>query len=255
MATPIPSKIPKKQKPDILGSSSETATKRIINLIGMEFVLIPKGTFLMGTPENETEREDDETLHQVTISRLFYLQATPVTQKQWEEVMGVNPSVFRGDANLPVDSVSWSDVQKFIRKLNKLEGLDKYLLPTEAQWEYACRAGSTALYCFGDDPGGLAEYAWYDDEFKKTHPVEQKKPNAWGLYDMHGNVWEWCKDGYGDYPSGSVTDPVGRSRGWGHVFRGGSCYVPAEFCRSALRGHNDPGSSSNPMGFRLVRTL
>jgi hypothetical protein len=183
------------------------------------FVLIPAGTFMMGSPEDEPGRKDHETLHQVTISKPFYLQTTPVTQGQWKQVMGNNPSHYRGDDNLPVEGVSWNNVQEFILKLNKMEGTDKYRLPTEAQWEYACRAGSTTAYCFGDDRGRLGEYAWIADY--KTHPVGQKKPNEWGLYDMHGNIRELVQDEAAYYPAGHVTDPEGPSLGFRRVLRGG----------------------------------
>ena len=218
-----------------------------------KFVLIPAGTFMMGSPADEPERDNDETLHQVTISKPFYLQTNPVTQGQWKKVMGNNPSYFEGDDNLPVESVSWDDVQKFIRKLNKMEGSDKYLLPTEAEWEYACRAGSKTTYCFGNDPGRLGAYAWYcDNSGNVTHPIRLKKPNAWGLYDIHGNVWEWCQDWYCDYPSNNVTDPDGPSSGSYRVFRGGSWIHRASYCRSADRFFDNPGVHDDRLGFRLV---
>jgi formylglycine-generating enzyme required for sulfatase activity len=223
-----------------------------------KFVLIPSGTFMMGSPEDEPGRSTMETLHQVTISKPFYMQTTEVTQKQWEKVMGNNPSYFQGDENLPVEQVSWNDVQEFIRKLNKMEGNDKYRLPTEAQWEYACRAGSSTMYCFGNDPGRLGEYAWYDENSGNvTHAVGQKKPNAWGLYDMYGNVWEWVQDwgGSGDYPSGHVTDPTGPSSGPSRVFRGGSGVdCTGSCCRTAFRAGDRPDSRYwKSVGFRLIK--
>jgi len=224
-------------------------------ILNARFVLIPAGTFIIGSPENEPKRWVHETQHQVTISHPFYMQTTPVTQGQWQKVMGNNPSYFKGDDNLPVETVSWSNVQEFIGRLNRQEGTDKYRLPTEAEWEYACRAGSTTVYCFGDDPGRLGEYAWYNDNSERTtHPVGGKKPNTWGLYDMHGNVWEWVKDLYGDYPSGSVTDPEGSSEGSARVHRGGSWYYNARYCRSAYRNFYDPGLRNRHLGFRLLRT-
>jgi formylglycine-generating enzyme required for sulfatase activity len=167
------------------------------NSIGMEFVLIPAGAFEMGSPSNEAGRDDDDgPIHQVTIKNAFYMGKYEVTQEQWRAVMGDNPSYFTGNDNLPVEQVSWDDVQEFIRKLNAKEGTDKYRLPSEAEWEYACRAGTTTRYSFGDSESRLGEYAWYtDNSGSKTHPVGQKKPNPWGLYDMHGNVWEWVLDG------------------------------------------------------------
>ncbi|MEW5936833.1 MAG: formylglycine-generating enzyme family protein, partial [Candidatus Thermoplasmatota archaeon] len=144
----------------------------------------------------------------------------------------------------------------FIGALNKKEGGWKYRLPTEAEWEYACRAGSTTKYCHGDDEARLGEYAWYDaNSNKKTHPVGIKRPNAWGLHDMHGNVWEWCEDWYGDYPSGEVSDPHGPSSGSGRVLRGGSWYRGAEDCSSALRAGRAPGLRSPALGLRLARSL
>ncbi|HLC15756.1 MAG TPA: SUMF1/EgtB/PvdO family nonheme iron enzyme, partial [Thermodesulfovibrionia bacterium] len=163
----------------------------IENSLKMKFAYIPPGKFMMGSTN-------------VTLSQGFFMQTTPVTQGQWKALMGNNPSRFKrcGD-DCPVESVSWHDAQKFIEKLNKREGVNKYRLPTEAEWEYAARAGSDTAYCFGDDEARLSEYAWYDKNSDgRTHPVAKKKPNAWWLYDMHGNVWEWSEDWYGDYPTG-----------------------------------------------------
>jgi len=222
-------------------------------ILNARFVLMPAGTFMMGSPENEPDRCVDETLHQVTISKPFYMQTTEVTQGQWKKVMGGNPSCFKGDDNLPVEQVSWDDVQDFIERLNRQEGTVKYRLPTEAEWEYACRAGSTTAYCFGDDSGGLGEYAWYGDNSEDvTHPVGQKKPNAWGLYDMHGNVWEWVNDRYEDYSSGSVTDPESSSKGSDRVIRGGGWRYYAWSCRSAVRYNGPPDVRVNVLGFRLL---
>jgi len=169
--------------------------------------------------------------------------------------MGSNPSHFNnGGDDCPVEQVSWDDAQEFIRKLNQKEGADNYRLPTEAEWEYACRAGSTTAYCFGDDESRLKEYAWYDkNSDSKTHPVGLLKPNAWGLYDMHGNVWEWCQDWYGDYPSDAATDPIGATVGSYRVLRGGSWSYFARYCRAAYRDAYSPGGRRNYYGFRLVR--
>jgi len=228
--------------------------KEFTNSLGMKFVLIPDGSFMMGSPPHEINRADDENLHIVTISKPFYMQSTQVTQGQWEEVMGNNPSFFRncGD-NCPVENVSWDDAQEFIRKLNQVKGTDKYRLPTVAEWEYACRAGSTTRYYFGDDEAELGEYAWYHNNSDgKTHPVGQKKPNAWGLYDMHGNVWEWCQDWYGEY-SGSVTDPKGPISGEYRVLRGGSWIHGERGMRSAYRLRLRPDGRFSFIGFRLAR--
>jgi formylglycine-generating enzyme required for sulfatase activity len=211
---------------------------------------------MMGSPKKEKKRYDVETLHKVTISKPFYLQTTPVTQGQWEKVMGATPSHFKGDDNLPVENVSWFDVQELILKLNTRERTNKYRLPTEAEWEYACRAGSTTAYCFGADAGRLSEDAWYvDNSGDETHPVGRKKPNTWGLYDMHGNVWEWVQDYYGNYTSGHLTDPKGPPSALDHVNRGGSWMSIAKYCRSASRGVSTPGRRIGILGFRLLRTL
>ncbi len=160
--------------------------------VKMEMILIPAGEFLMGSPDSDKDaRADEHPQHRVRITKPFYLGKYLVTQEQWEAVMGNNPSHFKGLKN-PVETVAWDDCQKFLEKLNAKIGTQggKFVLPTEAQWEYACRAGSTTRYCFGDDKSGLGEYAWYwANSDKKTHPVGEKKPNAWGLYDMYGNAW------------------------------------------------------------------
>jgi len=231
-----------------------TPDRKFRNSLGMEFVYIPPGTFMMGSPSNEKDRDKDERQHRVRLTRGFYMQTTEVTQRQWKAVMGSNPSRFKGD-DLPVERVSWNDAQKFIRNLNRREGGDKYRLPTEAEWEYACRAGTTTRFYFGDSESRLGEYAWYrNNSGGRTHQVAEKKPNAWGLYDMHGNVWEWCRDWYGDYPSGSVTDPKGPSGGSDRVIRGGSWNNKPRHVRSAYRGRNVPGSRNPYLGFRLLRT-
>ena len=222
------------------------------NSIGMKFVLIPPGKFIMGD-------EDEGPEHEVTLTKGFWIGKYPVTQAQWEEVMQNNPSHYRSN-DRPVDSVSWYDVQEFIERLNGMENLENhYRLPTEAQWEYACRGGTSTEYCFGDSEEELEEYAWYDDNSRdKTHPVGQKKPNAWGLNDMHGNVWEWCQDCYGDYPSnylGSITDPQGPSSGSNQVLRGGCWGFNAWYCRSAYRIRRFPRYRNWYVGFRLVLPL
>ena len=163
--------------------------KTLTNSMGMEFVLIPSGTFKMGS---DTGDADERPVHQVTISKAFYMGKYEVTQGQWQAIMANNPSASPGDANRPVDQVAWNDVQTFLSKLNAMEGGQQYRLPTEAEWEYAARAGSTTIFSFGNDPKQLGEYAWYRGNAQRhPHPVGQKRPNAWGLYDMLGNVWEW----------------------------------------------------------------
>jgi formylglycine-generating enzyme required for sulfatase activity len=233
--------------PDARPSSDKT----LVNSIGMEFVLIPAGTFMMGSEGNES---DERPVHRVTISRPFYLGKYEVTQAQWQAVMGSNPSFFRGNPTLPVESVWWTDVREFIRRLNAMERGNKYRLPTEAEWEYAARAGTSTAYSFGNDPKRLGEYAWYkNNSGGKTHPVGQLKPNAWGLYDIHGNVWEWVRDWYGRYPSAPVTDPRGPSSGTHRMRRGCGWNNAAPLCRTANR-YSVPGYRDDFLGFRLVRT-
>ena len=212
-------------------------------IVGMEFCRIPAGTFLMGEQRNQ---------HQVTLTKDFYMARYPVTQTLWQAIMGSNPSYFKGE-NHPVEAVSWEDVQEFITNLNERTGENRYRLPTEAEWEYACRSGSPGAYCFGDDESLLGGYAWYNkNSDSKTHPVGGKKPNAWGLYDMHGNVFEWCQDWYGEYSPGSVTDPAGPSSGTNRVGRGGSWLNVAGLCQSASRYRDVPGNRYFIIGLRLA---
>ncbi|NJD54015.1 MAG: formylglycine-generating enzyme family protein [Candidatus Methanoperedens sp.] len=285
-----------------------TNQKIYTNSIGMEFVLIPAGEFDMGSPSDEWDRHGRESpIHKVNISYGFYLGKYEVTQKQWHEVMGDDPSLFKSD-DRPVESVSWNQVQEFINKLNAKEGTDRYRLPSEAEWEYAARAGTTTSYSFGEwkltvevqglvlsciscspqsssERGLIAEegefvniettlekirranelmldgYAWHKgNSGGETQPVGQKKPNPWGLYDIHGNVWEWVQDSYhSDYKitptdgsaweggDGWLWDIFGSKR----VFRGGSWYG-ANCCRSALRNYRAPDERNQALGFRLL---
>jgi formylglycine-generating enzyme required for sulfatase activity len=224
--------------------------KTLVNTIGMEFVLIPAGTFQMGSTTGDS---DERPVHQVTISQPFYLGKYEVTQAQWQAVMGQNPSLFQGTPNLPVEQVWWDDVQEFIRKLNAKEGHTKYRLPTEAEWEYAARASTTTAYSFGDDATRLGEYAWYKGNAgERTHPVGKLKPNPWGLYDMHGNVWEWVQDWYQRYESEAVTDPRGPDLGTHRSRRGCAWNNAAEVCRSTNR-YSSPGYRDDFLGFRLLR--
>jgi len=227
--------------------------KTVVNSIDMKFALIPEGKFVMGSEEFEWSKP----VHNVKIQTPFYLGMYPVTQQEWKAIMGNNPSKFNGN-DLPVESVSWNDVQDFIKKLNEKEGTNKYRLPTEAEWEYAARAGTTTRYSFGDDDSELGEYAWFNkNSDDKTHPVGEKKANPWGLYDVHGNVWEWVQDEWhGNYdgaPSdGSAwEDGVGASR----VNRGGSWFSSDRYCRSAYRGYSDPGYRFRYLGFRLLQEV
>jgi formylglycine-generating enzyme required for sulfatase activity len=222
------------------------------NSIGMDFVLLPAGEFLMGADNGDP---DEKPAHKVILSRPFYLGKYEVTQAQWMEVMGDNPSHFKGDPNRPVEKVSWTRVQEFIRRLNAKEGHELYRLPTEAEWEYAARAGSTTKYSSGEDDAQLPQYAWYSPHDKgTTHPVGQLKPNAWGLYDMHGNVWEWVYDWRGPYSTETVTDPAGPATGNARGYRGGGWGYGAARCRSAKRSYDAPGYIYGTHGFRLART-
>jgi formylglycine-generating enzyme required for sulfatase activity len=240
-----------------MGVEAETRTKRaaagIPNIeialndeISLAFIEIPSGTFLMGSPASERERDTDEVQHQVTLTKPFYLGICEVTQEQWQAVMGTNPSKFKGGKR-PVENVSWYEGGEFCRKASELTGR-KLRLPTEAEWEYACRAGTTTAYNTGDTlPGDQANFA-----ANESKDVGSSSPNSWGLYDMHGNVWEWCSDWYGGYPTSSVTDPQGPENGSFRVVRGGGWNNSATYCRSATRGKNIPGDRNNGDGFRLV---
>jgi formylglycine-generating enzyme required for sulfatase activity len=241
----------------------QEVTVELTNSIGMKLVLIPKGTFMMGSPESEKEREPDEVQHEVTLSKDFYLGVTEITQAQYQKVMGENPSYFQGDeiqgesSNHPVEQVSWEDAVEFCKKLSALPEERKagrvYRLPSEAEWEYACRAESKSAYSFGDERDSLDDYAWhYKNGDVKSHPVGQKKPNAWGLYDMHGNVWEFCSDWYGEYPKGAISDSDGPREGSGRVVRGGSWGGGTASCRSANRGGSDPSDRGGHGGFRVA---
>ena len=227
--------------------------------ISLEMVLIPAGTFMMGSPASEEYHRDDETQHEVTLTTPFYMGKYAVTQEQWEAVMGTgflwfggNPSRTKG-AKLPVTDVSWEDCQEFIKKLNaKTDG--GYRLPTEAEWEYACSAGTSTAYSFGDKMTPK-DANYLDSNIGKPVAVGSYKPNAFGLYDIHGNVWEWCEDWYGDYPAGAVTDPKGPAKGEYRVLRGGSFGSGVSIARSSVR--NLVGSPTNRIvffGFRLART-
>ena len=226
-------------------------SREITTNIGMEFVFIPAGTFLMGSPDSDNEASNDEKpAHRVTISQPFYLGKYEVTQAQWEMVMGTNPSRFTGNPNRPVERVSWEDVQEFITRLNKQEGWEVCRLPIEAQWEYAARAGIEApRYSPHVDV-----IAWYRANSNgQTQPVGQKAPNAWGLYDMLGNVWEWCHDGRRTYTAEAAIDPMGLiGAGAGRVIRGGSWDDSAQLVRAASRLWNFPGYRLDYLGFRCA---
>jgi formylglycine-generating enzyme required for sulfatase activity len=226
--------------------------------VKLELVLIPAGEFLMGSPDSDKDaRSNEKPQHLVRITKPFYLGKYLVTQEQWEAVfIGDNPSHFKGPNN-PEETVTWEDCQQFLHVLNNQQGnpQGEFVLPTEAQWEYACRAGSKTRYCFGDDESKLGDYAWYiANSDEKTHPAGEKKPNAWGLYDMHGNVWEWCQDWYGEeyYKESPTDDPTGPATGSNRVIRGGIWSLPRWNCRSANRYGDLPGRRDDQLGFRVA---
>ncbi|MBL7172722.1 MAG: formylglycine-generating enzyme family protein [Desulfobacteraceae bacterium] len=242
--------------------------KTFTNSLGMDFVLIPEGTFTMGSPTDELNRDGDEKRHQVTISKSFYMQTTEVTVKQWRAVMG-KQFLFKkkGTEDMPVVRVSWADCMDFIGKLNALNQ-GTYRLPTEAEWEYACRSGSTSAYSWGKTID--CTQAMYGNNTLKIDicvksaqskglpadqpaPVKTYKPNAWGLYDMEGNAWEWCQDWYERYETGEAVDPRGSKSGTDKVRRGGSWYGVGYRCRCANRTFSNPASRYETTGFRLVR--
>jgi len=226
------------------------------NSSGIEMLLIPGGTFTMGCSASNSYgcSGDENPTHQVTLSKAFYLGKTEVTQAQWQAKMGSNPSYFSGNANNPVEQVSWNDIAGF----NTATGLR---LPSEAEWEYACRGGTTtAFHSMPGYPNGtnddnlLGNIAWYNNAASTTHAVAGKAANAFGMYDMSGNVWEWCNDWYGSYAAGNATDPAGPSTGSGRVHRGGSWGTYSSDCRSSHRGYGDPVNRGHTLGFRVART-
>jgi formylglycine-generating enzyme required for sulfatase activity len=252
----------------------EAAEKAYTNSIGMEFVLIPAGTFQMGSNDNDGEAAANEKpRHPVTISKPFYLGKYEVTQAQWEAVMGSSPYTLprsnpyyslpgmAGRLNKPTNpaTVSWNDAQEFIKRLNQKEGHTRYRLPTEAEWEYAARAGTTTAYSFGEDARQLRHYAWFGEDFASgsTHPVGQKEPNGWGLYDVHGNVWEWVQDWYDEryYANNPSVDPKGPQSGSKHVVRGGSWHQTSTSWRSAFRREYEADYRGISIGFRLALSV
>jgi formylglycine-generating enzyme required for sulfatase activity len=236
------------------GNGNATFTVNLPNLptdaTPLDMVLIKAGTFKMGSPSTEKGHDNNEQQHVVTITKEFYIGKYEVTQAQWQSVRGSNPSYFSGNPDNPVERVSWNDCQEFITKLNQT-GQGTFRLPTEAEWEYACRAGTTERYYWGDDPdySFIKEYAWYSGNNSPygTKEVGTRLPNRWGLFDMSGNVWEWCQDWYGPYP----TPP---NPGVYRVLRGGSGHSYSSICRSANRSWNDPNNRHYNSGFRLCRT-
>jgi sulfatase modifying factor 1 len=252
-AEPVPADLPVIKLPSIT------------NTLGMKLNEIPAGTFTMGSPESEADREDDETQRTVTIGKAFYMQTTEVTQGQWKAVMGTEPwkgeDYVKEGPNYASTYVSWNDAVAYCKKLSEKES-KTYRLPTEAEWEYACRAGAKTTWSFGDDENKLGDYAWYrenawDIDEKYAHQVRLKKPNAFGLYDMHGNVHEWCHDYFEEdyYKQSPAKDPTGPTSGSSRVLRGGSWIGLSRFTRSAYRSRVGAGRRHGNYGFRLVREL
>jgi sulfatase modifying factor 1 len=236
---------------------------QVTNSVEMKLVLIPPGSFKIGSPPGEEGRSDAEVQHTVKLTKACYMGAAEVTQGQWKALMGKNPSFFTDDT-LPVDTVAWKEAVEFCRKLSDKDAGARYRLPTEAEWEYACRAGTTTPFHTGatistvqaNYHGGYTYGKGRKGEYRETSTAAGTfAPNAWGLHDMHGNVWEWCADWYGDYPGRDVTDPMGPSEGEKRVVRGG-CWInfPA-VCRSANRGSTVPLSWNFNFGFRVLRVL
>ena len=241
--------------------------KSVTNSIGMELIEIPAGKFTMGSPVGEKDHQNNEAQVSVTLTKSFTLGKTEVTQGQWQSVMGTEPWTgqknVQADKNYPATYVSWGDATEFCKRLTDLERTagtlkadEEYHLPTEAQWERACRAGTETAFSFGNDEAKLGEYAWFDGNAKNVgeqyaHKVGLKKPNPWGLHDMHGNVWEWCSDWYGEKLSGG-TDPAGPNGASFRVFRGGCWWYDPGRCRSAYRDYLVP--SCRDLGFRVARS-
>jgi formylglycine-generating enzyme required for sulfatase activity len=235
-------------------TADEKAAIEIGGGVRFDFVLIRPGTFTMGSVDGES---DEQPMHSVTITRPFYLGTVEVTQRQWAQAMDADPSRFKG-ADMPVDSVSWYDCREFLKKLNEISPGHDFRLPTEAEWEYACRAGTTTRYWFGGDDMPMEPFAWVDTtSLNDPHPVGTLQPNPWGLYDMHGNLWEWCSDWHNHdyYRMSPSADPDGPEGGEQKVLRGGSFSNPGPYSRSANRGYFDPHARRNNYGFRIAWTV
>jgi formylglycine-generating enzyme required for sulfatase activity len=245
---------PPKVSKESISPEPTISSSSFINSLGMKFVYINPGTFMMGSPKNEVVRDNNEKQHKEIVTEGFYMGETEVTQGQWKAIMGNNPSGFKECGNdCPVEQVSWYDVQEFIKRLNDKEGANKYRLPTNIEWEYSCRAGSASIYYFGDDESDLKEYAWYSENSSNvTHPVGGLKPNAWGLYDMLGNVWEWTQDR--DYRKSSLDTPPDFLPVNIRVKRSGSFSCEPTRVRSANQSKSNPKTRVIDIGFRLVMT-
>jgi formylglycine-generating enzyme required for sulfatase activity len=225
----------------------------------LKFCWCPSGEFEMGSPETAPNHQFNETQHKVTLSRGFWMQQTELTQNQYQHLMGSNPAFYKGEQN-PVESVTWTEAAEFARRLSELppetKAGNRFRLPTEAEWEYACRAGSTTMFPHGDDEAGLEDFAWYHkNSASTTHPVGEKQPNAWGLHDMHGNVSEWCQDFYGDYSREAAIDPRRPQSGERRTLRGGGWFQVAMWQRSSHRDAFVPSVRYVGLGFRLVATM
>lgn len=254
---------------------ADTNTKQVpvaAEMPSFDFLLVKAGDFMMGASENDKEATTFERpQHKVSIGKDFYISKFEITQKQWEEVMG--HSCYDLDRSNPFynlpgmkeritkpshpATVSWDDAQQFLEKLNEMAGKKIYRLPTEAEWEYAARAGSTTAYSFGDDKDQLDDHAWFGEDFNTggTHPIGQKKPNPWGLYDVHGNVWEWVQDRYSDeyFAKSPQTDPKGPEKGNQRVVKGGSWHITADSWRTSFRKAYEPNYRGISIGFRIVK--
>jgi len=221
--------------------------------VSLSFYWIPSGSFLMGSPSAEEGHEEIESpQHRVVIAHGFHISCTPVTRNQWAAVTGLSPST-AAEGTHPVTEVSWDDAQRFLARLSEVRAPGSFRLPTEAEWEYACRAGSSGRYAGGDSEADLDRMGWYSASSNgAAHPVGQKAPNAWGLHDMHGNVFEWCQDWDGPYALGEQTDPSGPPSGDKRILRGGCFKCPPPYCRSANRYSAPPDRRSLNFGFRVV---
>ncbi len=221
--------------------------------VRLTMMRIPAGKFRMGSPVGDAK---EKPLHEVEITREFWLARTEVTQAQWEAVMGNNPSRFRGDPNRPVEQVTWEDCGRFVERLNVLVPRGNFRMPTEAEWEYACRAGAETEYSFGDAAKDLALHGWHQGNASgQTQPVARLKPNAWGLYDLHGNVWEWCTDWHGPYDARKASDPTGPRNGRDRATRGGCWSSSSGDLRCAKRGWGAPSRRDGFVGFRPARSI
>jgi formylglycine-generating enzyme required for sulfatase activity len=253
------SKLPAQRAAAAKQAYEEIFAKPILkNSIGMELKLIPPGSFTMGTGGGVIQKGNPESPHIVEIRKAFYLGIYEVTQSQYEQVTGTNPSeLVTGDH--PVSNVTWTDAQKFCELLSgsaaEKAAKRSYRLPTEAEWEYACRSGTSSAFSFGKDELLIDDYAWYAGNSRgMNHPTGQKKPNAWGLFDMHGNVLEWCEDLFAEYPSAELV-PAPKHRLEIRVLRGGSSNLESIKCRSAIRSAENPTLRSNFIGFRVAMTI